>query len=272
MLPHAGGWSLNEAILSAGELHRRQPARAARRSCSTAGARPTSRWPRRCSGCSTPTRATRPRSPTASSGPLGGAQPPGRRQPRARRRGLREPRGGRASAPRPRGGRGRATRSARRSVSTAAQRPFLAECEALVEPQEAERRLRESMPAWQRHWTSDDYVEMSWYAPTVRVYVARPVLAPLRRARRRPSRVGGQRARRASRPRSTRRCAARPRRSPARCSTCSATPASCGGPLRSTRRGPAARTGSTRCCRRASPRPWISRGPSTSRPSEAGGG
>ena len=59
-----------------------------------------------------------------------------------------------------------------------AERPFLAECEQLVEPQEAERRLRASMPAWQRHWTSDDYVEMSWYAPTARMYVARPVLAP----------------------------------------------------------------------------------------------
>ena len=38
-------------------------------------------------------------------------------------------------------------------------------------------RLREQMPAWQTHWTSDDYVEMSWYAPTVRLYVARPMLA-----------------------------------------------------------------------------------------------
>ena len=38
-------------------------------------------------------------------------------------------------------------------------------------------RLRESMPAWQRNWTSDDYVEMTWYAPTVRLYIARPMLA-----------------------------------------------------------------------------------------------
>ena len=59
-----------------------------------------------------------------------------------------------------------------------AEQPFLDACEQLVEPLEAERRLRESMPAWQRHWTSDDYVEMSWYAPTARMYVARPVLAP----------------------------------------------------------------------------------------------
>src|SRR4029077_18716171 len=40
-----------------------------------------------------------------------------------------------------------------------------------------EAGLREQMPPWQTHWTSDDYVEMSWYAPTVRLYVARPMLA-----------------------------------------------------------------------------------------------
>jgi aminobenzoyl-glutamate utilization protein B len=57
------------------------------------------------------------------------------------------------------------------------ERPFLAACEELIEPQAAEARLREQMPAWQTHWTSDDYVEMSWYAPTVRLYIARPVLA-----------------------------------------------------------------------------------------------
>ena len=56
-------------------------------------------------------------------------------------------------------------------------RPFLPACETLIEPREAERQLRLQMPAWQTHWTSDDYVEMSWYAPTVRLYVARPMLA-----------------------------------------------------------------------------------------------
>jgi aminobenzoyl-glutamate utilization protein B len=55
-------------------------------------------------------------------------------------------------------------------------RPFLPACEQLIEPQLAEARLREQMPAWQTHWTSDDYVEMSWYAPTVRLYIARPML------------------------------------------------------------------------------------------------
>lgn len=54
--------------------------------------------------------------------------------------------------------------------------PFLRECQELTDPREAERRLRDLLPAWQTHWTSDDYVEMTWYAPTVRLYVARPAL------------------------------------------------------------------------------------------------
>ena len=57
------------------------------------------------------------------------------------------------------------------------EKPFLAACESLIEPAAAEAKLREQMPGWQTHWTSDDYVEMSWYAPTVRLYIARPMLA-----------------------------------------------------------------------------------------------
>lgn len=56
------------------------------------------------------------------------------------------------------------------------EHPFLDECEQLITPQEAERALREEMPPWQRNWTSDDYVEMTHYAPTVRFYVSRPAL------------------------------------------------------------------------------------------------
>ncbi len=56
--------------------------------------------------------------------------------------------------------------------------PFLDECSRLIEPREAERLLREHLPAWQRNWTSDDYVEMTHYAPTVRFYVSRPALKP----------------------------------------------------------------------------------------------
>ncbi len=59
------------------------------------------------------------------------------------------------------------------------EKPFLAETEQLIEPKEAERQLREHMPAWQKNWTSDDYVEMSHYAPLVRFYVSRPALQPV---------------------------------------------------------------------------------------------
>lgn len=69
----------------------------------------------------------------------------------------------------------------------ATARPFLAETEQLIAPQEAERQLREHMPAWQRNWTSDDYVEMSHYAPLVRFYVSRPALAPVPGAGQYPS-------------------------------------------------------------------------------------
>jgi aminobenzoyl-glutamate utilization protein B len=56
------------------------------------------------------------------------------------------------------------------------EEPFLEACEKLISPQIAERELRKDMPAWQKNWTSDDYVEMSWHTPTVRLYVARPML------------------------------------------------------------------------------------------------
>lgn len=56
------------------------------------------------------------------------------------------------------------------------ERPFLKACETVIDPQEAEQALRHQMPGWQTNWTSDDYVEMTWYAPTVRLYVARPTL------------------------------------------------------------------------------------------------
>jgi aminobenzoyl-glutamate utilization protein B len=57
--------------------------------------------------------------------------------------------------------------------------PFLPELGKLLDPREAERRLREHLSPSQRNWTSDDYVEMTWYAPTARFYVARPSLAPV---------------------------------------------------------------------------------------------
>lgn len=59
-----------------------------------------------------------------------------------------------------------------------AERPFLPETERLVEPEAAEAALRRMLPETQEHFTSDDYTELCWHAPTVRLYVGRPTLAP----------------------------------------------------------------------------------------------
>ena len=58
------------------------------------------------------------------------------------------------------------------------EKPFLDECESLISPQDAEQALREHLAPWQKNWTSDDYVEMTHYAPTVRFYISRPALKP----------------------------------------------------------------------------------------------
>ena len=55
--------------------------------------------------------------------------------------------------------------------------PYLAETEELINPQDAEAELRRELPEWQQHFTSDDYTEYCWHAPTVRLYIARPTLA-----------------------------------------------------------------------------------------------
>ncbi len=55
--------------------------------------------------------------------------------------------------------------------------PFLAECEQLMDPEEAEAILRRDLPPSQTHSTSDDYTDMSWQAPLARFYIARPTLA-----------------------------------------------------------------------------------------------
>ncbi len=58
--------------------------------------------------------------------------------------------------------------------------PFMAELEQLIAPQDAEARLRASLPAWQKNYTSDDYVEYTWHCPTVRLYIGRAMLRPPR--------------------------------------------------------------------------------------------
>jgi aminobenzoyl-glutamate utilization protein B len=54
--------------------------------------------------------------------------------------------------------------------------PFIPECERLISPEDAEAILRRDLPPSQLNSTSDDYTDMSWHAPTARVYVARPAL------------------------------------------------------------------------------------------------
>ena len=54
--------------------------------------------------------------------------------------------------------------------------PLIDACTRLIAPQEAEAILRRDLPPAQRNSTSDDYTDMTWHAPTARFYVARPAL------------------------------------------------------------------------------------------------
>jgi aminobenzoyl-glutamate utilization protein B len=54
--------------------------------------------------------------------------------------------------------------------------PLADELGELIHPCEAEKRVRAQIPHWQTHYTSDDYTDMSWHAPTVRLYIGRATL------------------------------------------------------------------------------------------------
>ncbi|MBY6117034.1 amidohydrolase [Mameliella alba] len=54
--------------------------------------------------------------------------------------------------------------------------PLIPECTRLIAPQEAETILRRDLPPSQLNSTSDDYTDMCWHAPTARIYVGRPAL------------------------------------------------------------------------------------------------
>lgn len=56
--------------------------------------------------------------------------------------------------------------------------PFIDNMMRLTPPQEAEAAFRQQLPPWQLNYAADDYVEYTWHAPTVRLYVARPTLKP----------------------------------------------------------------------------------------------
>lgn len=57
------------------------------------------------------------------------------------------------------------------------QEPFFDGLSRLTPPQDAETAFRAQLPAWQLHYAADDYVDYTWHAPTVRLYVGRPTLA-----------------------------------------------------------------------------------------------
>jgi aminobenzoyl-glutamate utilization protein B len=42
---------------------------------------------------------------------------------------------------------------------------------------ETEEGTRSLLPSWQKNFTSDDYVDYTWHAPTVRLFTGRPMLA-----------------------------------------------------------------------------------------------
>jgi aminobenzoyl-glutamate utilization protein B len=48
----------------------------------------------------------------------------------------------------------------------------------LTTPREYEAATRSLLPSWQANFTSDDYVDYTWHAPTVRLYTGRPALKP----------------------------------------------------------------------------------------------
>jgi aminobenzoyl-glutamate utilization protein B len=58
----------------------------------------------------------------------------------------------------------------------AMENPFIEDNEKILSPEETDRRLRATMPAWQEHFAADDYVEYTWHAPTVRIHSTVPVL------------------------------------------------------------------------------------------------
>ncbi len=56
--------------------------------------------------------------------------------------------------------------------------PFVETSQRLITPQAYEAGLRQGLPPWQLNFTSDDYVEYTWHAPTVRLFTGRPRLRP----------------------------------------------------------------------------------------------
>ena len=54
--------------------------------------------------------------------------------------------------------------------------PFMPEIQKLTAPWDGEQAFRAQLPSWQKNLAADDYVDYTWHAPTVRLYVGRPTL------------------------------------------------------------------------------------------------
>ncbi|MFQ5984488.1 MAG: amidohydrolase [Alphaproteobacteria bacterium] len=61
---------------------------------------------------------------------------------------------------------------------TPMDQPYRPELSRCIPPQESEALVREALPEWQRNYTSDDYVDYTWHCPTARLYVGRAALKP----------------------------------------------------------------------------------------------
>ncbi len=55
-------------------------------------------------------------------------------------------------------------------------RPYMDESERMIDPEAAERLLRQHLPPSQLNSTSDDYTEYCWHCPSARFYIARPMM------------------------------------------------------------------------------------------------
>ncbi|HEX6092222.1 MAG TPA: amidohydrolase, partial [Dongiaceae bacterium] len=54
--------------------------------------------------------------------------------------------------------------------------PLLKEMAELSPPEQAEGTLRQELPSWQKNYTSDDYTDYTWHCPTVRLMIGRATL------------------------------------------------------------------------------------------------
>lgn len=58
------------------------------------------------------------------------------------------------------------------------EQPFMDRVLELQDPHDYEAWFRSSLPEWQKNMGSDDYVEYTWHAPTVRLFTQRPKMKP----------------------------------------------------------------------------------------------